>query len=96
MDARYAELEAEMEKPKDEKKKGSGVDYGALTAAALNAHTASPEFKAEWKAYLEWLPEDLLTPAQRQELEELRKEEAAENSLAGETGVSPKRGETPS
>jgi hypothetical protein len=36
LDARYAELEAEMAKPKDEKKKGSGVDYGQLTADALN------------------------------------------------------------
>lgn len=75
LDRAYAELEEkQMAKPKEEKP--GKVDYGQLTADALNAHTSSPEFKAKWKAYLEWLPDDLLTPERKRELEELRAEEA--------------------
>jgi hypothetical protein len=42
LDAAYARLEAEIAKPKDEKKKGSGVDYGKLTMEALNRHKPCP------------------------------------------------------
>jgi hypothetical protein len=77
LDAAYEALEGKMEEPKNEKKKKADkVDYGKLTADALNAHTSSPEFNAKWKAYLEWLPDDLLTPERKRELEELRAEEA--------------------
>jgi hypothetical protein len=66
-----------MAEPKSSKKEP--VDYGKLTADALNAHTSSPEFKAKWKAHLEWLPEDMLTPAQKKDLEEMRAEDTAKN-----------------
>jgi hypothetical protein len=76
LDRAYAELEErQMAKPKDQKP--GKVDYGKLTAEALRAHTTSPQFEAQWKAHLEWLPDDMLTPAQREELKELRKEDEA-------------------
>jgi hypothetical protein len=75
LDAAYAELEERMAESK--KEKGGKVNYGQLTADALNAHTTSPEFWSKRRKYLEWLPDDMLTPAQRKELEELRQEEAA-------------------
>jgi hypothetical protein len=49
LDARYAELEGEMEKPKDEKP--DKVDYGKLTADALNrAFPAEPTPKPPKKS----------------------------------------------
>jgi hypothetical protein len=72
-------LEKQMAEPKSEKKPGR-VDYGKLTADALNAHTASPEFKAKWRAYLEWLPEELLSANAKKDLEEFRAEDAAKTS----------------
>jgi hypothetical protein len=54
------------------KNKGSGIDYGKLTAEALNAHS-----RAKRRAQLQSQPLDKLTSAERAELEELL---AADNS----------------
>jgi methylase of polypeptide subunit release factors len=54
------------------KDKGSGIDYGKLTAEALNAH-----YKAQRRAQLQSQPLDKLTSDEKAELEELL---AADNS----------------
>jgi hypothetical protein len=66
------------------KEKGGKVDYGKLTADALNAHTTSPEFKAKWRAYLEGMPEELLSANAKKDLAEFRAEDVAKAEKKGQ------------
>jgi hypothetical protein len=52
-------------------------DYAALSAAAMNRHTTSPEFTARYKKWLEYLGPDLLTPLAKADYEQILAEEAA-------------------
>jgi hypothetical protein len=62
-------------------KKREPVDWAALSVAAINKHTTSPEFVAKYKAWLE-LREADLNDFEKKELATIRAEEAAKQAVA--------------
>jgi hypothetical protein len=76
-EALLAKIEANKGKHKAENPDRVELDYAALSAAAMNRHTTSPEFTARYKKWLEYLDPDLLTPLAKADYEQILAEEAA-------------------
>jgi hypothetical protein len=58
-------------------------DYAALSAAAMNRHTTSPEFTAKYKAWLERIGPELWGPVGKVDYEKIIAEEAAAKQAEG-------------
>ena len=54
-------------------------DYAAMSAAAMNRHTTSPEFTARYKAWLERIGPELWGPVGKADYEKIIAEETAAN-----------------
>jgi hypothetical protein len=74
----------------DNDKNVEAVDWAQKSAEAMNRHTASPEFTAKYKAWLERIGPELLSKTAKADYEQILTEEApakqaeVEKSIAAE------------